>query len=237
MVGGEGPAMAAMEALTWDLSAEFAPHCIGVVGLPFKLGLTKLCNSLRTLPLAAATGHRHHLNVGQPRCQILCARNVLIGDRRTDAEVMPRLFPMRCLRTFGCDQQKEPPRMKRFLIRCAIAGAMIAGAAAASLSAVSSSMSTGVAIGSSSAAPAAAAPAAPSANTASTTTSAAFPQATADPPPIPSNAMGCVGGAVSTSSHLTQTINEGFGDFFKDNSLGTPGAAIQAFAAAVCGKH
>ena len=33
LVGGYGPAMAAMEALTRDLSAELAPHGIRVVGL------------------------------------------------------------------------------------------------------------------------------------------------------------------------------------------------------------
>jgi hypothetical protein len=38
---------------------------------------------------------------------------------------------------------------------------------------------------------------------------------------------------------LTQTPpfgSEGFGDFFKDAGR-NPGATIQAFAAAVCGKH
>ena len=33
LVGGYGPAMAAKEALTWDLSAELAPHGVRVVGL------------------------------------------------------------------------------------------------------------------------------------------------------------------------------------------------------------
>jgi hypothetical protein len=102
-------------------------------------------------------------------------------------------------------------------------------------------MSTGIAIGSSSAAPAAAAPAAapaaPAANT-GTTTSAAAPQAAAPAtPPIPGNAQGCVGFAVSTSAHFTRSLGEGFGDFFKDNAVGTPGAAIQSFAASNCGKH
>ena len=34
LVGGYGPAQAAKEALTRDLSAELAPHGIRVVGLP-----------------------------------------------------------------------------------------------------------------------------------------------------------------------------------------------------------
>jgi len=120
--------------------------------------------------------------------------------------------------------------MKQFLIRCAIAGAMIGGAAAASFSAVSSGMSTGIAIGSSSAAPAAAAPAA-----AAPASQAAVAQPAAGSAPIPSNARGCVGGAVSTAAHLTQTPlfgDEGFGDYFKDNALGAPGKAIQPVVAA-----
>jgi hypothetical protein len=65
------------------------------------------------------------------------------------------------------------------------------------------------------------------------------PQAAAPAtPPLPGNAQGCVGAAVSFTAHLTQSaVSEGFGDFFKDNALGTPGAAIQAFAASNCGKH
>jgi hypothetical protein len=123
--------------------------------------------------------------------------------------------------------------MKRFLIRCAVAGAMIGGAAAASFSTVSSGMSTGIAIGSSSAAPAtaapaAAAPAAPAANT-NTTSGVAVAAPAAGSPPDPSNAKGCVGNAVSTAAHELG----GLGDAFKDANAGPPGKAIQG-AVAYC---
>ena len=124
--------------------------------------------------------------------------------------------------------------MKRFLVRCAIAGAMIGGAAAASFSAVSGGMSTGIAIGSSSTAPAAPAVAAP-ANTSTSAPSAAV--AAPATPPIPSNAQGCVGSAVSTSAHQAQQqFGSGLGDFFKDAGQNT-GKVIQAYATANCMKH
>jgi hypothetical protein len=114
---------------------------------------------------------------------------------------------------------------------------MIGGAAAASFSAVSSGMSTGIAIGSSSAAPAAAAPAAaapavvaPAAQAANTTT------ATAGSPPVPGNAQGCVGFAVSTTTHIFHQEGTGFGDVAHDLGV-IPGQVIQAYAASNCGKH
>jgi hypothetical protein len=132
--------------------------------------------------------------------------------------------------------------MKRFLIRCAIAGAMIGGAAAASFSTVSSGMSTGVAIGSSSAAPAAAAPAAAAPAAAAPAGQPAVSQPAVAAPGVPSDPAGtaqsCVGAAVSNAAHFTQSLGEGFGDFFKDSGTGVqPGDAIKQFATAACGKH
>ena len=131
--------------------------------------------------------------------------------------------------------------MKRFLIRCAIAGAMIGGAAAASFSAVSSTATPVVPISSNSvappaAAPAAAAPAAPAANTGAASTSVGAAGVPSDPA---GTAMGCVGSAVSFSAHYTQqTASEGFGDVFKDANVGvTPGDAIKNYATNFCGKH
>jgi hypothetical protein len=130
--------------------------------------------------------------------------------------------------------------MKRFLVRCAIAGAMFGGAAVASFSAVSSGASSGIAIGSSSAAPAAAAPAlaAPAAqapNTGTATTTAAVAPAAAVPP-APSNS--CVGAAVSAAQQTLKGTGESFGDIFRDSGTGLhPADAIKEFATLNCMKH
>jgi hypothetical protein len=80
---------------------------------------------------------------------------------------------------------------------------------------------------------------APAANTGAVATQAANPTVVAAPaaPPIPGNANGCVGFAVSTTAHQTQQMfGQGFGAYAK--SLGqNPGKAIQAYATSACGKH
>jgi NAD(P)-dependent dehydrogenase (short-subunit alcohol dehydrogenase family) len=56
LVGGYGPAMAAMEALTRDLSAELAPHGVRVVGLrPWAMPESSTIKEAFE-PRAAATG-------------------------------------------------------------------------------------------------------------------------------------------------------------------------------------
>ena len=124
--------------------------------------------------------------------------------------------------------------MKRFLIRCAIAGAMIGGAAAASFSAVSSTTSSAVPIGSSSRA-AAPAVAAPPANVSTTTANVPAAPA-AGSPPLPTGANGCVGGIVSTAAHSWHDLGSSLGQAGKalDQNVGK---AIQAASTVACGKH
>jgi hypothetical protein len=123
--------------------------------------------------------------------------------------------------------------MKRLLIALGAAGALFAGAVVSAAPNASPSAAPVSAIGSGSTANA------PAANTGTVSTQAANPAVVAAPaaPPVPSNAQGCVGSAVSTAAHTTQQVLDmGLGATFKSLGL-NPGQQIQQFAAGSCGKH
>ncbi|MEA2667661.1 MAG: hypothetical protein QOJ33_595 [Chloroflexota bacterium] len=123
--------------------------------------------------------------------------------------------------------------MKRLLIALGAAGALFAGAVVSAAPNASPIAVPAGAIGSGSTA------SAPAANTGAVATQAANPTVVAAPaaPPVPGNANGCVGFAVSTTAHETQQMfGQGFGAYAK--SLGqNPGKAIQTYATGACGKH
>jgi len=120
--------------------------------------------------------------------------------------------------------------MKRLMIVLGAAGALFGGAvvSAAPNASPSAAPASVISSGSTANAPAA-----------TTSTQAANPAAVSAPaaPPVPSNAQGCVGSAVSTTAHATQQlVDQGFGAYAKSLGL-NPGKAIQTFAASSCGKH
>jgi hypothetical protein len=123
--------------------------------------------------------------------------------------------------------------MKRLIIALGAAGALFAGAAVSAAPNAAPGVTPAGAIGSGSAANA------PAASTGTASIQAANPAAAAAPaaPPIPSNAQGCVGSAVSFTAHFTQQeLGQGFGAVAK--SIGeNPGALIKAYATESCGKH
>ena len=130
--------------------------------------------------------------------------------------------------------------MKGFLIRCAIAGAMIGGAAAASFQAISTSApATGLNIASNAQPAAVSAPAAAAPAVAAPVAAAPATQAAAAPavPTIPTDPKGCVGSGVSFSAHFFGGLGDRFHDFGQNPANSTVLVGIKEYATNVCGKH